>query len=233
MENKTAAVVFRPTNIPAVIGTIQSLNVCPVMPNVSQGVSYYGQRVGNKISPKWCTIQGWLTLDLNSEDQDYDRIAVRMILGFPKKPHLYPDAIDKIQSSPADNWSYNILDAATSPTQFNGTLSAWQYPVNRRNFTVKAERKFTMSRPRIFDAITATTDFARNSTGSYKFFKMRVKCPPTLVYDTGASLRPNNFDPVLMVGYTLLNGAVPPAPDAAAPKPVTLSFTSRLSYEDA
>ena len=43
---------------------------------------------------------------------------------------------------------------------------------------------------------------------------------------------PKNFSPTLLAGYTLLNGALPGNP-ATSPKQVTISYTTRLSYEDA
>lgn len=89
-----------------------------------------------------------------------------------------------------------------------------------------------LSRPRFYDAPLVGNDAYRRSVNSVRFFTMKIKCPKTLLY-TDLGVQPTNFSPVLCAGYTLLNGASPPIPSATAPKPVTISFTSRFVYEDA
>ncbi len=230
-ENKYAAWVQRPTNIPAAIGKNQVVNVQRVMPYISQGIGEYANRVGNKINPKFMEIRGWCTLDMTDENKDYDRVAVRFMLGFPKQYPLFTDAEQAVTATPLDNWTYRLLDVA-GPTSFDGTLTSFQAPINRDVFTCKAERKFTLMRPRIWDQIFTGDDFARSTAGSYKFFKIRVKCPPVLNFAQASDIEPRNFAPTLLAGYTLLNGAAPGDP-FTSPKQVTISYTTRLSYEDA
>jgi len=231
-ENKRAALAIKPTTVPAVIATTQTLNVFPVMPEISQGTKMFGQRIGNKITPKWMTIKGWCTLDMTDEDPDYDRIGVRIFVGHVKQYPLYEDAINAANAAPANNWSYALLDYAGSPSQFDGTLNALQSPTNHRMWTSKAERRFTLMRPRIWNAPLTGDDFARSTAGSYKFFSMRVRCPPTVNYSTDGDVRSKNFQPVLLAGYSLLNGNIPADP-TIAPKQMTISYTVNLSYEDA
>lgn len=231
-ENKYAAYAAKPTTIPAVIGKNQTFNVLRVLPPISQGIGEYGNRVGNKLTPKYMEIRGWCTLDMNDAGHDYDRVAVRLCVGFPKQYPLHQDTKAAIQSSPLDNWSYRVLDAGTGPAAFNGDLSSFQAPLNRDVWTSKAERRFTLMRPRIWDAPLTGDDFARSTAGSYKFFSMRIKCPPTLCYAQASDTDPKNFSPTLLAGYSLLNGALPGDP-TTAPKQVTISYTTRLSYEDA
>ena len=231
-ENKYAAFAQRPTTIPAVIAKNQVVNCMRVLPTISQGIGEYSNRVGNKITPKFMEIRGWCTLDMTDENRDYDRVAVRIFVGFPKQYPLHQDAKSAVQNAPLDNWSYRLIDSGTGPGAFNGDLTSFQSPVNHDVWTSKAERRFTLMRPRIFDAVSATSDFARSTAGSYKFFKIRIKCPPSLCYGQAADTLPKNFDPTLVAGYTLLNGGVPGDP-TTAPKQVTISYTTRLSYEDA
>ena len=231
-ENKYAARVVRPTTIPAAIAQNQTLNVFPVLPEIAQGTGEYGARVGNKVTPKYMNIRGWCTLDMTDSDKDYDRVAMRIMVGFVKQYPIYYDASNAIVGSPLDNWSYRLLDGGAAPQAFTGTLDAYQAPVNRDVFTCKAQRRFTLMRPRIWDAPLTGDDFARSTAGSYKFFSIRVKCPSVLNYAQGSDATPKNFAPVLLAGYTLLNGAVPGNP-STSPKQVTISYTTRLSYEDA
>ena len=230
-ENKYAAKVIRPTSIPAVIGLNQTVNVFPIMPEIPQGVGGYNQRVGNQIFPKYMDIRGWCTLDMTDADKDYDRVGVRIMVGFVKQYPLFLDAINVVSAAPLNNWSYRILKGANAPQSFSGTLDDYQAPVNTDSFTLKGERRFVLSRPRIWDAPLTGDDFARDTAHSYKFFQMRIKLPKTLTYAQAADVIPKNFSPVLMAGYTLLNGAVPGNP-TTAPKQVTISYTTRLSYED-
>jgi len=231
-ENKYAARVVRPTTIPAAIAQNQTLNVFPVMPEISQGTGEYGNRIGNKVSPKYMNIRGWCTLDMTDSNKDYDRVAMRIMVGFVKQYPLFEDAEAAVTGSPLNNWSYRLLDGGAAPSAFTGTLDAYQAPVNRDVFTCKAQRRFTLMRPRIWDAPLTGDDFARSTAGSYKFFSIRVKCPKVLNYAQASDARPRNFAPVLLAGYTLLNGAVPGNP-ITSPKQVTISYTTRLSYEDA
>lgn len=231
-ENKYAARVVRPTTIPAAIAQNQTLNVFPVMPEIAQGTAEYANRVGNKITPKFMEIRGWCTLDMTDDNNDYDRVAMRIMVGFVKQYPLYEDATLAVSGSPLSNWSYRLLDGGTAPQAFTGTLDSFQAPVNHDVFTLKAERRFTLMRPRIWDAIAATDDFARSSAGSYKFFHIKVKCPKVIQYAQASDARPRNFAPVLLAGYSLLNGANPGNPSTSS-KQVTISYTTRFSYEDA
>ena len=231
-ENKYAARVVKPTNIPAAIGLTQTVNLFPVMPEVGQGIGEYGARIGNKIQPKYMHIRGWCTLDMTDADKDYDRVAVRIMVGFVKQYPLYLDSANAVSASPLDNWTRRLLDGGAAPQGFTGSLDSFQSPVNRDVFTCKAQRRFTLMRPRIWDAPLTGDDFARSTAGSYKFFSIRVKCPHTLCYGQAGDALPKNFSPTLVAGYTLLNGALPGDP-ATSPKQVTISYTTRLSYEDA
>lgn len=231
-ENKYAAYVQRPTTIPAAIGTTQYLNVMRVLPKISQGIGEYANRVGNKITPKSMEIRGWCTLDMTDANKDYDRVAMRIMVGFPKQYPLYVDSVNALVTSPLDNWSYRLMDGGNGPTSFNGDLSSFQAPINHDVWTSKAERRFTLMRPRIWDAPLTGDDFARSTAGSYKFFKIRLKLPSVLNYAQGADDVPKNWSPTLLAGYTLLNGNLPGNP-STAPRQVTISYTTRLSYEDA
>lgn len=232
-ENKFAAYNYRVTNIPAVIGTVQAVNIGSVVPPITQGPGMFANRIGNSIRPKYLDIQGWVTLDMSSEDKNYDKVGIRIFVGYVKKYPLWEDSSAEVAGSPQDNWSYHLLDYGTGTSAFAGTLQSYQAPVNHRVFTCKAERRFVLTRPRIFDAAFSSDDMARYSGNSLKFFKIRVKCPPQMEYKNNQTQTATNFSPVLLCGYSLLNGFVPPTPDASAPKPVQLSYTTRLSYEDA
>ena len=231
-ENKFAGYAITPTTIAAVAGTTTDDNVFSVMPKIDQGPRAYNSRLGNQITPKYLEIRGWCTLDMTDQDKDYDRVAMRIMVGFAKQTPLAVDMKNFINGSPLNNWSYALLKGTAGPQAFLGTLDDYQSPVNHEMFTLKAERRFTLMRPRIWNAPLTGDDFARSTAGSYKFFRMRIKCPKTLYYARDSDVIPKNFSPVLIAGYSLLNGSTPAVPPAA-PKQVTISFTTNLSYEDA
>lgn len=234
VENKYAAFEQRPTNIPAYIGSIQATNLTQVVPPIALGVNG-NARVGRKVTPRYLEIKGWVTLDMNDTAQDYDRVAVRLMLVTPKQFPLYPDAIQQISSSPGVNWTDQMMDYGTSVGPYLGTLGALQSRCNKGVVTVHAQRFLTLSRPRFYDAPLTGSDSFRYSGNSTRFFKIKVRCPKVFKYKTITEndLYPQNFNPVLCTGYSLLNGATPGIPDPTAPRPVTLSYTSRLVYEDA
>lgn len=234
LENKYAAVTVLPTQIPAYIGSNANAgNIFTIMPSITRGTEP-DQRVGAKITPRYLIIKGYLTLDMNDTTQDYDRICVRLIVGFSKRNPRSTDALQKILDSPDANWTNKIIKNGSIDSPFDGTLQALQSPVNRTVFTVKGQRFLTMSRPRFYDAPLVGSDSFRYSGNSTRFFTMKIKCPKTVHYDIeGNSGYPEDFSPVLMAGYSLLNGASPGLPSATIPKPVTISYTTRFSYEDA
>lgn len=234
IENKDIAKIQAPTQIPAVIGTSQSENVFRFFPRISRGTDKHS-RIGDKISPRFCQIKGYVTLDLNDvSEQDYDRVAVRIIAGFPKRYPLAGEALDDIANEPLANWTNYLMNYGTVMESYDGTLRSVQAPVNRKEFTVKGQRTIFLSRPRFYDAPLVGNDSFRYSGNSVKFFSMKIKCPKTInYYDENDSTNSTTFEPVLLAGYSLLNGATPAAPGPAAPKPVTISFTTRLVYEDA
>lgn len=231
VENKVAIKYQDPIQIPAVIGTIQTDNVMRCFPRTFRGTAS-DNRIGNSIIPLYFEIKGYVTLDLNDQSQDYDKVCVRLICGFDKRFPLAGEALENM-ADPLDNWTYRIIDNGNQMRQFDGTLRALQSPVNRKEFTVKGQRYIRLTRPRFYDAPLVGNDAFRYSGNAVKFFKMKIKCPKAVVYhDEHDTTNSTNFEPVLLAGYTLLNGATPPSPDAAAPKPVSISFTSRLIYQD-
>lgn len=234
IENKYAAFEQRPTQIPAYIGSIQGANLTRIIPSIPLGVNA-NARTGRKITPKYLEIKGWVTLDMNDTNQDYDRVVVRMMLVTPKQYPLYPDALQQITSAPGVNWTNQMMDYGTSVDGYIGTLSALQARPNVSVVKVHAQRFMTLTRPRFYDAPLVGSDAFRYSGNSTKFFKIKVRLPKVFHYRTitGNDLYPMNFDPVLCTGYSLLNGATPGIPDPTAPTPVTLSYTARFSYEDA
>lgn len=231
IENKTAILFRDPIQIPAVIGTIQTDNVIRCFPRLQRGTAS-DNRVGDKVNPLYCEIKGYVSLDLNDQNQDYDKVMVRLICGFDKRFPLAEDALANM--SPLDNWTYRIIDNGNEMREYDGTLRALQCPVNRKEFTVKGQRYIRLTRPRFYDAPLVGNDAYRYSGNAVKFFKIRLKCPKTISYhDEHDTTHSTTFQPLLLAGYTPLNGATPPAPDASAPKPVTISFTTRLIYQDA
>jgi len=232
-ENKTAILYRDPIQIKPVIGTIQSENVIRCFPRVQRGTGS-DNRVGDKIQPLYCEVKGYVTLDLNDQNQDYDKIMVRLIMGFDKRFPLADEALANIGDNPSDNWTHRIMDNGNQMREYDGTLRALQSPVNRKEFTVKGQRYMRLTRPRFYDAPLVGNDAFRYSGNAVKFFKMKLKCPKSISYhDEHDTTHSTTFQPVLLAGYTLLNGATPPSPDAVAPKPVSISFTTRLIYEDA
>lgn len=229
-ENKFAAWESRPLNVCAGIGPSVTTgnNFLQILPPIPQGVSGIA-RIGNKINPKYCSIAGFVSLDNTNQNGDYDRIAVRIMCLTPKDYPTFPQALQNITDLPNDNWSWRLLDTGVGAEPFSGSVNDWQMPVNRRTVTLHAERKFVLTRPRLLGTGQGTV--SRNGMDGVKFFKMKVPLPKTLVYGIGTFDYPSNAGPVFVIGYSLINGALPPvAPNNAF---LTCSFTTRLSYEDA
>ena len=233
IENKFDSRTVNPVQIPAFIGDNNTAgNIFPIFPTIQQGVTSHN-RTGNKITPKSMIIKGYITLDMTDNTADYDRICVRLVAGFAKRYPLAADMLSDIAGNPGNNWTNELIDYGDGgKVPFDGTLRALQSPINRECFTVKKQVFMKLSRPRFNNQLLSGSDTYRYSGNSTRFFTMKIACPKTIIYKDNDG-QPNNFSPVLCAGYTLLNGANPGVPSALSFKPVTISFTTRLSYEDA
>jgi len=69
-----------------------------------------------------------------------------------------------------------------------------------------------------------------DTVNSVKFFNISIKCKNKLLKYDGAmdGFQPQNWSPVLIIGYVHLDGA---APDVATTQ-VAMAFDSIMTYED-
>jgi len=201
-----------------------------LIPGITQGVAE-GQRVGNEIICKTLKVQGLLNVNFNGR-ATRAKIGVRVFMFSVKG---YVDGQAAVQNSA--QWINGFLRDGTDVRSFDGTVRSYFLPVNRDLITVHAERRVNMTFP--FNYNTGlnpdSTSYPVQTQYSYKYWKATLKCRnKKLKFSTnspggGIDVIPNNWGPLIAVGYCKLDGSAPDSFDTG----VTSEFNTQLYFEDA
>jgi len=201
-----------------------------VLPGITQGVAE-GQRIGNEIIAKKLTVQGLVNVNFNGR-ATRAKIGVRMFLFSVKS---FADGNQAIQNSA--QWINGFLRDGTNVRAFDGSVKSYFLPVNRDLITLHAERRMNMTFP--FQYNTGmnpdSTSFPVQTQYSYKYWKASIKCKnkklkfSSITAGGGVDLIPNNWGPILAVGYCKLDGSGADVLDTG----VTSAWNSQFHFEDA
>lgn len=191
-----------------------------------------GERIGNEVTCQTLTIKGWVQM-YYSPSYQRSRIGVRLFVfsvkGFANGGHAI---------SNSTSWIRGFLRLGSTVKPFDGSVGDWLLPVNRDLITVHAERKMYLNQPRIY--VTGINPPAENipiqQEFSSKAFSINVKCRNKVLKfsqeyagDTTVDIDiPQNYGPLLAIGYCHLDGSSPDVLDTA----ISLSYVSTLKYED-
>lgn len=193
-------------------GQITNADIYPLLPPVSQGTDY-NQRVGHKIRPKYLEYRVRVALNESANLTTPYHIDLWCLTSKRVKSYNVPGglgggAIDMNQ----------LLDGGSGTNvPFDATTMNALLPINYEEFNVLAHRSFKL-----------TTSTAEDHRGiSYREFRLRLKCPATLVYDT--TNYAENFAPFTVLGWSRDDGIQP----SSLSTHVTCTSWSILYYEDA
>lgn len=199
-----------------------------ILPNVTQGTAD-NNRIGDQIRAQSLNIKGYVKLDPNTlwNDNALPTVFCRLFVVSLKTKPNYTEA-----SSSATPLS-GLLRKGGTTVGYTGILSDMFAPVNTELWTVHEDRKFYLSQDALHQPATlGPISVSMNLKNTVKFFNISVKCKNKLLkYDSNVSsnLLPTNFGPMILLGYTFLNGA---SPDTVSTR-VGMEFISTLTYEDA
>lgn len=192
-----------------------------------------GQRIGNEVMLQSLNVRGWIQQQY-SPAANRSRLGVRLfafsVKGFDNGGHAI---------SNFNKWGKAFLRAGDKVKAFDGLVADWLLPVNRDIITLHAERRIYLNQPRSYQigpGIPDTEQIPVQQEYSTKMFNINVKCKNKVLkfskeYDTDATAAkdiPQNYGPLIALGYCHLDGSLPDQADTA----VSMSFVSTIKYED-
>jgi len=195
-----------------------------IVPSIGQGTGDF-QRIGDQLKALSLTVKGAIVY--NPSVGQYgtyanSRLGVRMMIVQPRQFNN----LDDVQAN-AGAWLTFLLKKGGTTTAFTGILSDLWAPINSDGIIKYYDKVFYMDAPYQQTAVGSTT--MGKSTRLFKHtMKLRNK---TLKYDSSISggLNATNYAPVLLLGYTHMDGS---APDVATTA-IQLSYDTVFNYEDA
>lgn len=219
-------------------GQIQSYNSainssgdCAILvPNIANGATD-NARIGDQIRAQKLSIKGHLiTRFTGSAGTTYYqncRIGVRMFIVQPKSFMSQGNIV-----SNAATWQATLLKKGGTTTGFTGLISDLYAPVNTDAITCYYDKVFYVQNPYSNAVLGSGANNLLMPTGTTKFFSKTLKLRNKLLkYDSSidAGLTPTAYNPVLIMGYSYLDGS---SADAVTTN-LAMSYVSVLDYEDA
>lgn len=198
-----------------------------VMPGMIKGINE-NERIGEKVMGKSLSVRGHVmlpTINRGIEEPGVSNVICRLFCVSLKSKSLFTDAIGT--SVPLQS----LLLKGGAATGFTGLLSDIYAPVNRNIFTVHYDKKFYLSQDYINTLGAATTGIVSvNTREAVKFFNFQVKCKQVMKYDDSQATGtyPVNFAPIMLLGYSFLDGS---APDTISTN-VGMCYDTIFTYED-
>lgn len=205
-------------------GIDNSSDLSFVVPSITTGVGD-NARIGDQLRAQRLTIRGHINTLITgaSYTTAYTaRIGVRMMIVQPKSYVGY----DSIYNSAA-TWLGTLLKKGASTVGFTGIVSDLYAPINTDSITKYYDRTFYMNSPFVMSAV-GDCAIARST----KFFTIRMKLRnKKLLYDNSnnSGLSPTNYNPVLIIGYSHLDGSPPDVVNTQ----ILLNYDSIMDYQDA
>lgn len=201
---------------------IQNLgDALQILPNISQGTDD-NNRIGDQIRAKRMVVQGHFISALTLQNYNNARMAVRIMIVQPKALR------DLASIQGTTSWMLSLLKKGGTTTAFTGAVQDIYAPINTDLVTKYYDKVFFIKCP--YAPAGPSGDL--NETLNTRFFKCVFKFKNKLLrYDdsVGSNITPTSFNPVIVLGYAMLNNATPDTVTTA----INMSFISTLDFQDA
>ena len=212
--------------------SIRQGDLVRVIGGIKQGVQN-GQRIGNEIMIQSLNVRGWIQQQYSSS-ANRSRLGVRIfcfsVKGFANAGHAIGNS---------NEWVKGFLRLGHDVKAFDGNVGDWLLPVNHKLITLHGERRIYLNQPRsatLGPGIPSTDQIPVQQEYSSKMFNFNIKCKNKILKfsrevlgDTSDDVDiPQNYGPLIALGYCHLDGSLPDQADTA----VTMSFVSTMKYED-
>lgn len=195
-------------------GITSTSEIYNIIPTLTKGDDS-NQRQGDKIQPMWlkvCMIMKYGTGGSSVQ---------------PIHPHMFC-LIDKNQRNSNNLFSTSyILNNGGTPTQFDGTWSNSNLPVDTEQFKIVKRKKFRLAYNTLPGGTATTVTDPNEPIWKEYSFKINLR-KYTRTFDySGSNTSPENLNLGLAFGYTRLDDVV----DLTG-TPLTIMFQSTLYYKD-
>lgn len=200
-----------------------------IIPNCGNGTAQ-NQRVGEQIRAQRLTIRGHQILSMSNNTPANCRVAIRMMVVCPKAYQSLVGVTNNLA------WMSNLLRKGGANVAFTGLISDLYAPINTDAVTKYYDKVTYVSVPALTSTSVPVGGTGVNTMASYdvrnstKFFNISVKCKNKLLKYDGQldGFQPQNWCPVLIMGYSHLDGS---SPDVTTTQ-VSLAYDSIMTYED-
>jgi len=195
-----------------------------VLPSISQGTGDY-QRIGDQIRGQSLVIKGAIVY--NPSTGSYGtfsnaRLGVRLMIVQPRKF----SNLDDVQTN-ATSWMAYLLKKGGTTTAFNGDLSDLWAPINTDGIIKYYDKVYYLDAP--YQASGVGSIQMLNST---KLFSIKMNLRNKILrYDAsiGSSVQPANYAPVVILGYSHMDGTGGDTLSTA----IQMTYDTIFNYEDA
>lgn len=199
-----------------------------IVPSITTGTGD-NTRNGSQLLAKSLNIRGYIKLQPGDTlDQTTLPSVVARLMVVTYKPR--PSYIEATASASGLN---GLLRKGGTISAFTGLLSDIHAPINTDLWTVHADKRFYLNQSFLngLGAAVPSNSVAQDIRNTVKFFNINVKCRNrVLKYDatSGSDLYPTNFGPMLLLGYSYLDGS---SPDTVSTQ-LGLQYITTLKFED-
>ena len=194
-----------------------------IMPSINKGDEDY-QREGDRLTGRSLTVRGAIVY--NPSVGQYGtyanaRLGVRLMV---VQPRIYSN-IDDVQNN-ASTWLAYLLKKGGTTTAFTGILSDLWAPINTDGIIKHYDKIFYMDAP--YQQTAVGSVLMGRSTRLFTI-KMKVK-DKILKYENSVSggIQPTNYSPVVLIGYTHMDGSAPDSVTTA----IQLSYDVIFNFDD-
>lgn len=213
---------FHQQNLLAFDGTPVTANdLLRILPNITNGIQD-NERIGSKIKAVSLKIKGHLIMKATvGGNFSYCKIAVRLMCVAPRQCGSYTTLVGTTLGTA---YAQTLLQKGAGSTGYNGSISDLYADIDRDSSIVYYDKIHYMTLDQL-----QTVSGSQNVRQTVKFFNMSIpiKNRNLLYNDTLDSVQPQNCCPVIMCGYTYLDGNA-----ADAVTNVSIAYDSFLNFTD-
>ena len=214
-ETKTA---YHQQNLTFFDNDIDAVDILRILPNIIQGVDD-NQRIGSKIKAMALSIRGHMLLQ-NIIAPGYTKVAVRLMVLQPKQCQNYTTITGTAFGT---GWTSTLLEKGGVSVAYTGSISDLYANIDTDSSSVYYDKVHYISQPQVITNVGVT-----DTRQTVSFFNIKVKLNKSLLFnDSLDGVQPQNCSPVLLMGYTYLDGTLP-----GAVTNVAIAFDSYVTYQD-
>jgi len=213
---------FHQQNILAFDGTPVTANdLLRILPNITNGIQD-NERIGSKIKAVSLKVKGHLIMRSTvGGNFSYCKIAVRLMVVAPRQCGSYTTLVGTTLGTA---YATTLLQKGSGATGYNGTISDLYADIDRDSSIIYYDKIHYLTLDQL-----QTASGSQDVRQTVKFFNMNIPIKNRVLQynDTLDSVQPQNCSPVIICGYTYLDGGA-----ADAVTNVSIAYDAMLNFTD-